>query len=82
MPAARGPVSPARQRRMERRIRHDGGVLSVCGDVWLPAEWWISTGEIDAVRRSEGVSFAEAVELLQAMGCPVCNGAATRAAMN
>jgi hypothetical protein len=57
-------------------------VLSVCGDDWQRAEWWISTDEIDAIRRSEGVSFVDAVELLQVSGCPVCSGAATRAAMN
>jgi hypothetical protein len=79
---ARGSVSPARQRRAQRRIRHEGGALLVCGDDRQLAEWWISTAEIDAVRRSEGVSFMEAVELLQASGCPVCSGAATRAAMN
>jgi len=58
---------------MERRIRHAGGVLSVCGDEWLLAEWWISTEEIEAIRDSEGVSFVGAVELLQASGCPICS---------
>jgi hypothetical protein len=67
---------------MERRIRHAGGALLVCGDEWRLAEWWISTGEIDAVRRRVGVSFTAAVELLQESGCPVCSGATTRAAMN
>jgi hypothetical protein len=82
MPVEGGQVSPARARRAERRIRHDGGVLTVCGGGWQYAEWWISTEEIDAIRRSEGVSFVGAVELLQASGCPVCSGSATRAAMN
>jgi hypothetical protein len=67
-------MSPARARRLERRTRRGGGLLSVCGDELRGAEWWISTAEIDAVRRSEGVSFVAAVELLQAEGCPVCRG--------
>jgi len=68
---------------MQRRVRHDGGFLSVCGDEWPSARmWWISTAEIDAIRDSEGVSFVGAVELLQASGCPVCKAATTRAGMN
>jgi len=76
-------VSPARQRRMQRRIRHEGGFLSVCGDEWPSARmWWISTGEIDATMSSEGVSFADAVELLQAAGCPVCRAVTAKQSMN
>lgn len=71
---ADGGMIPARARRLERRTRRAGGVLSVCGYGWLSAEWWISTEEIDAVRRSEGVTFGAAVELLQTEGCPVCRG--------